>query len=155
MVATNTFKYTDPAKLAADIDAYFAKCDARTVKKLTKDGELVEVPEPEVYTVAGLAVHLKMTRKCLLDYHKREKFAYIVSLAKTRIEAQVVQRSMTTQYATGCIFNLKTNFGYVETQNINLGGQSGNPIETKQITEQDQEIIKKFIETKKSEAEKK
>lgn len=104
------------ARLESDIAAYFDKCDNRIEDIVTKDGVQLQVKNPEPYTVAGLAVHLGMTRKCLLDYEKREGFSYTIKRAKTKIEAQVARRSMETPYSTGCIFNLKTNFDYIEAK---------------------------------------
>lgn len=101
------------------IDKYFADCAGL-------DGAEIKHP-----TVTGLSLALGFNgRQSLLNYQDKEEFVDTVKKAKSRVEAYIEQKLYGGQ-ATGLIFNLKNNFNWRDSQDLNLGGQNGeNPIET-------------------------
>lgn len=97
-------KYSTPEQMQVDIDAYFETgCDGFP-------------------TVTGLALALDMTRKTLMEYEEEPEFGNTVKKAKARVEA-FIERRLYEANATGCIFNLKNNFGWRDkTETEHSGG---------------------------------
>lgn len=120
-------KYETADELQAAIDVYFKQCDERTKTIVTKSGDVIEVPDPAPYTISGLCLVLDLDRQSLLNYSRREEFFDIVRRAKLRIQNDIELRSFNNN-PTGAIFNLKCNFGYRDSIDVNLGGQDENPI---------------------------
>jgi len=74
-------------------------------------------------TVTGLALALDMTREGLLHYiNKNEQFADTIKKAKAKVEEYIEQR-LYMNNATGCIFNLKNNFGWKDSSELDLGNK--------------------------------
>lgn len=96
-------KFESVEELQTMIDAYFEECDA----------------EGTPYTISGLACALDTTRRTLLDYEDKEKYAHTIKRAKSKIEAfnerMLYSKDVPT---TGVIFNLKNNYGWKDTQEI-------------------------------------
>lgn len=122
---TRPVKYETVEELETVIDAYFKTCEE---KKLH-------------LTITGLALAVDMTREGLLHYcRKGEGFADTIKRAKSTVEAYIEQKLFDPS-ATGCIFNLKNNFGWKDSQDINHGGQpDGIPVA---LTDMDKEEYKK------------
>ena len=108
--AGRPLKFNSAEELQAKIDAYFDDCDA------------TETP----YTITGLAYALETYRSLLCQYEDKEQFSDVVKRAKLRVENFAEKRLYTGQ-PTGPIFALK-NFGWSDTQNVNMGGQKDNPM---------------------------
>lgn len=101
--------YANVEEMQTKIDAYFATA---------KIG---------LYTVTGLALALGFTsRQALLNYQDKEEFVDAVKKAKLKIE-QDYEQSLREKGRSGDIFGLK-NFGWDDKSDLNLGGQTGNPI---------------------------
>lgn len=102
--------YKNPKSLKKSIDAYFADCDDKK----------------KPYTVTGLTMALGMSsRRILLDYQTRGDFGIIVTNAKLRIENYLEQKLLTEKHVIGHLFNLKNNFGWKDSQELQHGGQVG------------------------------
>lgn len=84
----------------------------------------------EPATITGLALHLDTTRETLCDYQEKDEFSDAVKTAKLRCENYAERMLYIGKTATGPIFALK-NFGWTDSQDLNLGGQKNNPIITK------------------------
>jgi hypothetical protein len=101
-------KYPTPELLSEAIEKYFEKCD--------------EAKKP--YTMSGLALSLGFSeRKSLLNYKKEpgyEMYFEVLNKAKLRMEAQIEEYLMTKQSVAGIIFNAKNNYGFTDTQTIDL-----------------------------------
>lgn len=101
-------KYSSAQELEKHISDYFKKCQHERL----------------VPGICGLASHLGITRKTLLNYEKyteREDYADVVQRAKTEIEAYNEQ-ILYSKNNSGAQFVLKNNFGYnaeQKTHNIN------------------------------------
>lgn len=108
-------KHNDPADFQKLIDQYFdTTC------------------EP---TVSGLALHLDLTMQGLREYGRKEEFADIVEIAKQRVQHNVEHKLIYGQgNATGAIFWLKNHAGYSDQKDVNLGGQSGNPLQVNLVS---------------------
>lgn len=109
-------KYEDIDKLKKDIEAYFAKCDARTKTIIGKDGMPFETPWPIPYTIEGLAVALDTNRQTLLNYASREPFFDVISRAKAKIQANKVEGGLDGSYNPKmATFMLINNYAYSES----------------------------------------
>lgn len=89
-------KIESPEEMEKLIDSYFDECD--------------ENQEP--YTICGMALSIGLNRRTILNYQKRPEFTHIIEMAKARVEESVERGLMKGYNATGCIFNLKNNFGW-------------------------------------------
>ena len=95
--------YQTPADMQAVIDAYFADCDTK------------QAP----YTMSGLALALNLSRQALINYEGRDAYVDTVKRARQRVEAQLEQGLLTRErQVAGHIFNLKNNFGWKDTQEV-------------------------------------
>ena len=65
--------------------------------------------------MAGLAYHLGVDRKTILNYEKESEFFQTVKKARQRLEDSV-ERRLFAANATGAIFWLKNNAGYTDRQ---------------------------------------
>jgi len=77
-----------------------------------------------------------MDRDSLLNYGKNEEFFGTVKEAKMRIQAFIEQR-LYENNPTGCIFNLKNNFGWKDKTETEHSTPEGKPfqLETKNLTD--------------------
>jgi len=76
----------------------------------------LETTNEEEYTVTGLALALGSSRQGLMDYEKREEFAYIVQEAKLIVENSY-ELELRKHGRTGTIFALK-NFGWKDKSEV-------------------------------------
>ena len=138
--------FTDPKDIEKIAIEYFKKCDERKVPTLV-GSEIVNAPNPEPYTMSGLAYELKMDRDSLLNYSKDEKFFRTIKRFRDKVQSDVERRRIEGKNCTGAIFNLKNNFGWKDKteQEIN-GGLSVGTYKTtaeqarKQADELDNEL---------------
>lgn len=105
-------KFETPEIMQEKIDAYFSS-----------------LKEDEPVTVTGLALALDTTRETLMDYQNKDEYSDTVKRAKLRVE-HYAEKRLYNGPATGPIFALK-NFGWKDSQDMNLGGQPGNPLVAK------------------------
>lgn len=121
-------KFTSPEDMQLKIDAYFAKCDARTVTRVAKDGTVFTESNPEPYTMSGLAYALDMDRASLVNYAHKDDFFDTVKKARMKVQVDVERRLMEGQNQTGAIFNLKNNFNWKDKQENEFTGPDGGPL---------------------------
>lgn len=111
---------SSPEQMQERAEIYFTQCDeGRIVEKVTKNGvEHMHIPIP--YTVPGLALALGFGhRHALRDYESKELYAPTVKALRTRIERQRVEKMLTGEQSTiGSIFDLKCNFNYIDTPQV-------------------------------------
>lgn len=113
-------------ELQAAIDAYFDYCDNRIVKVFSKKiGDVVEINDPEPYTMSGLAYHMGIDRDTLINYGKRDGFFGTVKRARDKVHADVERRLM-EDAPTGAIFNLKNNFGWKDKTEQEISNPDGS-----------------------------
>ena len=128
----NALQWPDVDDMEAEIEAYFAQCDARVKQIVTGKGDerrVAEVSMPETYTIQGLAVYLDLTTKGLLGYEKRRGFGSTIKKAKARIEANKVAHLLDGDgYGPGRIFDLKNNCGWKDKQEVEHSGEIKGPL---------------------------
>lgn len=114
-------KYETAEEMQDIIDNYFKDCTG------------LDGLKPKHPTVTGLALALDLTRQGLIEYsHKDKAFSDTIKRAKSKVEEYIEQALFGTG-VTGCIFNLKNNFGWKDAVDHNVGGQNGaNPLVTDQ-----------------------
>jgi len=119
--------FEDPEEMQEAIDEYFDFCDNRIQHVYNaKAGGVIEIINPAPYTIMGLARTLNMTRETLLQYEKKDAFSDTIKRAKQKVAEDVETRLLDGGNATGPIFNLKNNFGYVDKKEI--AGDPDRPI---------------------------
>lgn len=112
-------KYNSPEAMQAQIDDYFASCDA----------------EQRPYSIPGLAYHLGFSsRGSLYDYEHRNAnnaaFSDTIKKARLRIEVQRAEMLVTCKgNPAGIIFDLKANFGWKDQQSIEVTGPEDGPLQ--------------------------
>jgi hypothetical protein len=119
-------KFDTPEKMQAEIDAYFAHCDARQSQVVVGSGQNAHVEwisDPAPYTICGLALSIGLTRQGLLEYSaKTPEFSDTVKNAKERVHARLEERLYDGKgYGPGHIFGLKNNFGWKDVQSFEPG----------------------------------
>jgi hypothetical protein len=119
-------KYSELDEFQKKIDEYFDFCDARTKEiHSEKNGDLI-LPDPEPYTMSGLAYALNLSRQGLIDYSKKDKFFDAVKRARNRVEKDIERRmNDKNTFTPGLIFNAKNNFGWKDKTetDITTGGK--------------------------------
>jgi hypothetical protein len=112
-------KYQTVKELEKAIDAYFDYCDNRTKEiHSEKLGDMI-VPDPEPYTMSGLALAIGLSRQGLIDYRNRDTFLDAIKQARARVEADVERRmNDKNTFTPGLIFNAKNNFGWKDKQEV-------------------------------------
>lgn len=129
-------KFKTSEELAAAIEEYFAYCDNKTKEiHSEKLGDMI-VPDPEPYTMSGLAYALDMERTTLIDYAHRDEFLLTLKKARNRVEADVERRMNSKDtFTPGLIFNLKNNFTRWKEKtetDITTGGKPLVTLDTKE-----------------------
>lgn len=96
-------KFKNEAELKKAVDAYFADCVAKEKPK----------------TMCGLALALGVDRRTLVNYSNNEEFFLTIKEARQIVEEQNEEMLVTGRgNATGIIFNLKNNFGWVDKSEV-------------------------------------
>jgi len=115
-------KYTDPAKLKADIEAYFEHCESTKREfPMKAGGVLVRYEEPP--SMIGLALWLDVNKSALyqwldgaymehLDADTKEAFLDVLQRARDRIERTTLSRAQTGDYQPKIAAMVLTNMGY-------------------------------------------
>ena len=90
---------------------YFDKCDARTKTVVTKDGDLVDVPNPAPYSIEGLCDYLDVTRSQFAAWRKKDdKLGIRAQKIHNKIAANRVEGALDgSQNASFAQFMLKNN----------------------------------------------
>jgi len=135
------YKIKTPEELQAKVNAYFHEQDNHLTTALVGTGQNAEIrtfPDPQPYTWTGLALAIGLSgRKAILNYCERDGYAPILRAARMKIEAQWESKLARLGNNNGIIFALTNNTveenRYVNKteQDVNMGGQPGNPIEIK------------------------
>ena len=76
-------------------------------------------------SVAGLCLHLGMSREALREYGEREEYDEVVQFARLRIEEYLTEELMERDRPDGAKFNLSHNFGWSEKQTVEAAVNSG------------------------------
>lgn len=96
--------YNSKEEMQEIIDAYFSLCD--------------QLERP--YTMSGLANALNMSRQSLINYSKDEEFFDTIKKARAKVEQQLEENAlMGKANSTFTIFNLKNNYGWRDSVEIN------------------------------------
>ena len=125
--------------LQQKIDEYFGNCDPHEAEhKVVRNGvdgrqyfatEKV-ITDQVPYTITGLALALDTSRKVLRDYESgkyddpersdelNSQFSNTITRAKVRVEQFAEQMLYQKSAATGAIFNLKNNYGWVDESTV-------------------------------------
>jgi hypothetical protein len=126
VIDVRPLKFKSVEELQEKIDEYFESCfeeqwyenkDGKWVPVLDRHCQVVK-EQVKPFTITGLALALETTRQGLLNYEEREEFYDTIRAAKTKIESYVEESLWKPKVATGVIFNLKNNFGWVDKSEV-------------------------------------
>jgi hypothetical protein len=118
-------KYNNVDDIQRAIDEYFDNCDNRVQQVYSaKNDGVIEVIDPEPYTMSGLAYAMGIDRDTLLSYSKRDEFIGTIKRARDKVHSDVERRLMEGKGAVGAIFNLKNNFNWKDKTETDI--TSGN-----------------------------
>lgn len=115
--------YTDVDHFEAIVEDYF-----QTAAYMGEGDNKMFAP-----TVSGLAYHLDIDRRTLLEYSKEDEFSPTVKRAKERIH-QALEQRLYGSTVTGIIFNLKNNFGWKDVKAQEISGVDGDPIKVADVS---------------------
>lgn len=114
-------------ELETKIEEYFDYCDNKTKQEWSEKGGDRVLPDPEPYTMSGLAYYLGVDRRTLVNYSNRDQYFLTIKKARARVEADLDRRMNTKEtFTPGNIFTAKNNFGWQEdtnTTNIQINVQ--------------------------------
>lgn len=122
-------KFDTVEQMQAVIDEYFVYCDSKTKEVHTeKLGDMI-MPDPEPYTMSGLALALGFdSRQSLLNYESRkddkgQDFLDTIKRARMKVESDLDRRlNHRDTFTPGLIFNLKNNFNYKDKTETEQSG---------------------------------
>lgn len=119
--------YGTVGELEQAIKSYFDDCDPHIQPRMVENGrndrgETIWIKrevmtEQKPYTMSGLARHLGIDRKTLLNYSKIEQFFPTISTARERVH-EFAEGQLYTRNATGAAFSLKNNFDWRDRSEI-------------------------------------
>jgi hypothetical protein len=95
--------FENPEQLESFINDYFNYIDDHPIKMWhtqidRKEGKPIEIEIKRPYTIEGLAVHLEVDRRTLLNYEKTdgyEEFFRIITQAKAKIRQSQIEAALT------------------------------------------------------------
>lgn len=111
-------KYKSVEQMAKVIDDYFEKCENRFVAKVSKDGEISQVPSPAPRHIQGLCVHLDICRDTLLEYEQLSEFSDTIKRAKRKCESYAVDQCFEGRHGNKADFILKNGYGWSDKTTI-------------------------------------
>lgn len=104
--------YKTAKELEEKVESFFASEDAYIINQ--KDGVEEKVFAP---TISGLALHLGVDRRTIVNYSNKEEFFPTIKKARARIEAHL-EKKLFGNNVTGLIFNLKNNFDWKDKSEV-------------------------------------
>lgn len=122
-------QYKTVEELSGIIEEYFNYCDNKTKELHSEKLGTMVVPDPQPYTMSGLAYALDMSRQSLINYGKRDKYFDAIKKARRRVEADVERRmNGRDTFTPGLIFNAKNNFGWKDRTEQDLKVENVTPL---------------------------
>lgn len=125
-------KFQSVEEMEKLINAYFDSC----FKMNEETGEAEQI---EPFTVTGLALAVGTDRKGLCEYALREEFSNTIKRAKAFIENYAEKSAYTAKNPAGPVFILK-NFGWSDTQKLEVSGPDGGPVDIRIADMSDEEL---------------
>lgn len=119
--------YGTVGELDQAVRSYFNECDPHIAKRMVENGvnelgetiwtlrEIMTIQKP--YTMSGLARHLGIDRKTLVNYAKMEQFFLTVEAARERVH-EFAEEQLYGKSASGAQFVLKNNFDWKDKSEI-------------------------------------
>jgi hypothetical protein len=104
------FKTT--GELEEKVESFFTSEDAYIINE--KDGVEEKIFAP---TISGLALHLGVDRRTIVNYSNKEEYFPTIKKARARIEAHL-EKKLFGNNVTGLIFNLKNNFDWKDKSEV-------------------------------------
>lgn len=99
-------------ELEEKVESFFISDDAFLINY--KDGGEEKTFAP---TISGLALHLGVDRRTIVNYSNKEEYFPTIKKARARIEAHL-EKKLFGNNVTGLIFNLKNNFDWKDKSEV-------------------------------------
>ena len=100
-------------ELEDKVNSFFTSDEAFIIN--FKEGEEDRIYAP---TISGLALHLGVDRKTIVNYSNKEEYFPTIRKARARIESHI-EKKLYGNNVTGLIFNLKNNFDWKDKSEVN------------------------------------
>jgi len=104
------FKTVD--ELEEKVESFFTSEDAFIINYKDEVEDKIFAP-----TMAGLALHLGVDRRTLVNYSNKEEYFPTIRKARARIESHL-EKKLYGNNVTGLIFNLKNNFDWKDKSEV-------------------------------------
>lgn len=101
------------------VEEFFTSDDAYIINIV--DGQDQKIFAP---TISGLALYLGIDRRTIVNYSNKEEYFPTIRKARARIESHI-EKKLYGNNVTGCIFNLKNNFGWKDKSEIDNTSSDG------------------------------
>ena len=99
-------------ELEDKVNSFFTSDDAYIIN--FKEGEEERIFAP---TMSGLALHLDVDRRTIVNYSNKDEYFPTIKKARARIEAHL-EKKLFGNNVTGLIFNLKNNFDWKDKSEV-------------------------------------
>ena len=142
-------KYKTPELMQERIDWYFEAVKGNNDPEAPR-ADLTENPLFMVFwndvtdlfsSVTGLCLALDISRQTLINYEVKPEYLDTIKRAKLRVE-NVLEQRLFHNNPTGCIFNLKNNFGWVDKTENKVTGDELEPLAFKDTTDIKDKVLK-------------
>jgi len=128
--------YEDPEDLRRKLESYFTERDSHRTVQTLRNGDTVEVPDPQPYTIAGMQLATGLRGTTWLDYRsgRYPDMAAVIEWAYTKLVEQWSHLTARPNNNGGAIFYLinvtkSLPESMQSTMAVNVGGQAGNPLQ--------------------------
>ena len=99
-------------ELEEKVESFFTSEDAFIINYKDEVEDKIFAP-----TMAGLALHLGVDRRTLVNYSNKEEYFPTIRKARARIESHL-EKKLYGNNVTGLIFNLKNNFDWKDKSEV-------------------------------------
>ena len=121
-------------ELKQAVESYFQMCDPHTEMRqvesgVTQSGETIWIKrevmtDQKPYTMSGLARHMGIDRRTLLNYSNIEQFFPTIDAARERVH-EFAEEQLYGRSSTGAQFVLKNNFDWKDRSEIDHTSEGG------------------------------
>ena len=111
------------------VDSYFSECDPHIAKRMVETGQRADgstmfglqdvMTEQKPYTMSGLARHMGIDRRTLVNYTKIEQYFPTIQAARERVH-EFAEEQLYGKSGSGAQFVLKNNFDWKDRSEVDL-----------------------------------
>jgi hypothetical protein len=125
--------FPDKESLQDAIDKYFKYCKDNKKKVLTKEGDVIELDNPLIPCIAGLAYFLKVDRQTIYNYSARDEYFDIIKGARDYIFYCLENKLCNAEGNQGGTIFIAKNYGYEDKRDLTIERKNYSPEVKEQI----------------------